>query len=142
MRHWTEQYLNKRWAPHASGPNWYDCYSFYQAIVRDRAGVLIPDQDKNQKSCAEAVNVAVSQGKQNPDWRELAGFEPLAFVCMGRMINGEPVFGHVGCGVIIDKTEYVIHVAQGQRSALHRLADIPIVTSNKLLEFYKYGHNY
>lgn len=68
--HWATQYIGKEWQAGANGPDAYDCFSFFRAVMAAHYAINVPVIDVDANSIIDAIR-AFNNNAAYADWIEV-----------------------------------------------------------------------
>lgn len=105
-KHWAEKYVGLRWEFGATGPDAFDCWTFFAHVQREQFGVIVPTIS-SPESWIQARELMETH-PENRRWAKVEAPQEGDAVLMAR--NRVPV--HIGVAVFANGRTGVLHCAQ------------------------------
>ena len=122
--HWATQYITCGWKSGATGPDYYDCRSFFRHVQKEHFGRDVPEIGINAEDLREltaAFKVGVPEVTDKHGWEEV----PVPHNGDAVLLGNGPVGQHVGIVLMIDGTIGVLHCARKGGVLFSRIEALP-----------------
>lgn len=107
--HWAAQYIGRRWAAGATGPEYFDCWGLFRHVQHEQFGIEVPaiaPDSYGTLSCAKTFR----DHPEREHWQPIGEQAPQEGDCVLMSSGNHP--RHIGVWLAVDGGG-VLHCVQG-----------------------------